>query len=109
MSPDQSQWSRRRFVKFGLAGLAGLQMTAFGQRAAAAALPKVEEGVGAARMLAYVHDASAIDVAKRGGSNRTCATCVFYTEGSDGWGPCTLFPGESVSARGWCKRWDATS
>jgi hypothetical protein len=32
----------------------------------------------------------------------TCANCQFYSGGATGFGPCQLFPGKSVSAKGWC-------
>ncbi|KAB2900014.1 MAG: High potential iron-sulfur protein, partial [Dokdonella sp.] len=31
-----------------------------------------------------------------------CANCKFFTAGSGEYGPCQLFPGKSVHAKGWC-------
>jgi hypothetical protein len=31
-----------------------------------------------------------------------CANCNFYQGAATGYGPCQLFPGKSVNAKGWC-------
>ena len=54
----------------------------------------------AAKSLACTHASG--DTAKR------CAGCQFYTgAASDEWGPCVIFPGKLVNARGLCKSWYA--
>ena len=97
--------SRRTFVKAGVAtaalvGLAGLNP---GRTLRAEGLPQLEEGNPQAQALKYVHDASTVVAADRGGEGNVCETCRFYTgEPSAEWGPCSLFPGKGVKASGWC-------
>jgi hypothetical protein len=69
-------------------------------------LPQLAEDDPQAIALKYVHDASAADAGERGGEDRVCANCNFYTgdEGSE-WGSCGLFPGKAVNAQGWCAGW----
>ena len=31
-----------------------------------------------------------------------CANCNFYQGAATGFGPCQLFPGKAVNAKGWC-------
>lgn len=109
MSLDNTSRSRRQFVKVGLTGVAALQITGLARGAAATELPRLDEGDGTAKALSYVHDAAEVSAETRGGAGNVCATCRFFTAASDGWGPCTLFPGKAVAAQGWCKGWVAKS
>ncbi len=53
-----------------------------------------------AKALEYVHESP--DAAQ------LCSGCQLYTGSADAeWGPCAIFPGKLVSARGWCKSWIA--
>ncbi|MGA9334529.1 MAG: high-potential iron-sulfur protein [Rudaea sp.] len=97
---------RRRF--FALAG------TAVGTAAALSILPRYVNAAdlphlsvatdATAKALGYVEDASKVDKAKfptyKPGD--VCSTCNFYTGGKTGFGPCQLYPGKSVNAKGWC-------
>jgi len=109
MSNDQTTRSRRRFVKAGLAGVVGLQLGGASHRAAAAERPRLDGTDPTAKALAYVHDASALDDAARGGAGRICKTCRFFTDATASWGPCSLFPGKAVAGEGRCKGWVAKS
>jgi len=73
------------------------------RRAQAADLPLLSETDPAAKALDYVEDATR---AKGAQSGSLCSNCSVYG-GADGAaaGPCTLFPGKSVKANGWCKSW----
>ncbi len=73
------------------------------RRAQAADLPLLSESDPAAKALDYVEDAAK---AKGAQSGSLCSNCSVYG-GADGAaaGPCTLFPGKSVKANGWCKSW----
>ncbi len=31
-----------------------------------------------------------------------CANCNFFQGGATAYGPCQLFPGKAVNAKGWC-------
>lgn len=67
-------------------------------RQAIAADNKLDPEGAQAKALAYVHDTP--------NPEQTCANCNLYSgEPGSEWGPCTIFPGSSVSANGWCKAW----
>lgn len=55
--------------------------------------------------LAYTEDAATVKHASfKPESN--CINCQFYTgKAGEARGPCTLFPGFSVAANGWCSAW----
>jgi High potential iron-sulfur protein/TAT (twin-arginine translocation) pathway signal sequence len=102
MSKEQDIESRRRFLKVA-AGTAAAAVVVGGlpRFARAADLPPVTEADPTAKALAYVEDASKSTNAKyKAGDD--CANCQFYTGGPTGRGPCQLFPGKSVNAKGWC-------
>ena len=108
MSKIRSGFSRRRFVTTtmlatGALGVSGLFRTGIVQ---GEDLPPVDESEATAQALKYVHDATKADQAARGGDDRFCNNCQFYTgnQGSE-WGPCSLFPAKSVAAKGWCTAW----
>ena len=105
MNHRDTDASRRRFIRAGLAGVAALQGGALLHEAAATELPRLEESDPTAKALAYVHDASSLDAGVQVDTSHVCATCRFYTNASDAWGPCGLFPGKAVAAQGWCKAW----
>ena len=97
--------TRRRFVK--TAGAATTAVTVgFGTTSISAEeLPRVNEGDPMARALNYVHDAGAVDSAKRF-SDRYCNNCALYAgDASDEWEKCSIFPGKVVAGRGWCSAW----
>jgi High potential iron-sulfur protein len=73
--------------------------------AAAGALPMLDEKDPTAVALAYVADASRVDKAKSPNfvPGSLCSNCVQYkAEASSEAGPCTIFPGKNVAAKGWC-------
>lgn len=109
MDNHTSKRSRRKFVQSGVAVAFGLPVIASLTRMASAAeLPRLDLNDPTAKALKYVHDATTVDEATRGGADRICASCRFYTgEAGPEWGPCTLFPGKSVNANGWCASWIA--
>ena len=68
--------------------------------ALAAETPKLDPEDPAAKALEYVHESP--DAAKR------CDGCQFYTGATNAeWGPCAIFSGKLVSAKGLCKSWYA--
>lgn len=94
--------SRRRFLKVA-AGTTAAAMVLGGlpRFARAADLPPVTDADPTAKALDYVEDATASKNPKyKAGDD--CANCQFYTGGPTGRGPCQLFPGKSVNAKGWC-------
>ena len=99
--------SRRSFLALaGVAGaLAGLRFTSTLAQGGTGQLPHLSESDGAAKALGYVEDAGKVDKTKfpafKPGAH--CATCNFYQgKASDAFGPCQIFPGKAVSAKGWC-------
>ena len=82
-------------------------VVAFSGSAFASDLPKVAEDDPSAAALGYLEDTTKVDAAKypaHGGDvSKMCVSCALYT-GKDGddYGPCAIFPGKSVAAKGWC-------
>jgi hypothetical protein len=68
--------------------------------AMAADRPRVDPEGAAAKALGYVHAAP--------NPSKSCADCQLYKGSSRAeWGPCPLFSGNLVNARGWCSAWSA--
>ncbi len=65
--------------------------------AAAAEIPKLDPKSAAASALSYSH--------KSNNSTKVCAGCQFFTNAGAEWGPCLIFPGTRVSAKGICNSW----
>jgi High potential iron-sulfur protein len=72
-------------------------------QARAAELPLLLPGAPEAKAVYYVEDAAQ---AKRAPKGASCANCALY-QGATGstQGPCQLFPGRDVKAKGWCSSW----
>jgi hypothetical protein len=103
MSQDNESQSRRHFLKI-VAGTAAAAAIVgnLPRTARAADLPHVAESDPTAKALDYVEDASKTKNPKHKPGD-VCANCQFYTgTGNAGYGPCQLFPGKSVNAKGWC-------
>lgn len=102
MSKEQDTESRRRFLKIAAGTTAAAVMVGGLPRfARAAELPPLTAADPTAKALGYVEDGSKSDNAKhKAGAN--CSNCSFYSGGPTGRGPCQLFPGKSVNAKGWC-------
>lgn len=105
--------SRRRFLTIALVATATAPFTLRSLNAEAAApapaaakvLPKLPLTDPTAKALAYAEDATKVKhAAFKAGSN--CLNCNLY-KGAKGaaTGPCTLFPKNSVVAKGWCSAW----
>ncbi len=100
MTTPTSTQSRRRFIGTTLGatavvGLAGLDLR---NAQAGGHMPKVSPDDPTAKALQYV-EVSAKD-------GQWCHNCQLYT-GQDGkdYGPCAIFPGKEVAAKGWCASW----
>lgn len=91
--------NRRQALKLtgGVAAIIPLQMISV-RGALASDLPQVNPQEGTANALAYVHASE--------NPEQLCENCQLYTGvSSEQWGPCAIFPGQSVNAKGWCKSW----
>jgi hypothetical protein len=101
MANDSSTISRRRFFATAATGLGGLVIAgALPRFAFAADLPHQSLDDPTAKALNYTEDASKAPAPHQAGQN--CANCNFYQGAATGFGPCQLFPGKSVNAKGWC-------
>lgn len=94
--------NRRRFLGLvgGVAGSA-LFLGLLPRRARAADLPHLTLADPTAKALHYVDDSSKAVAPHKAGQD--CSNCMHYS-GKAGApdGPCALFPGKSVNAKGWC-------
>ena len=75
--------------------------------AQAAELAPLKETDSLAVSMGYKEDATKVDTKKHANykAGQTCANCQFYQGAATGVGPCQLFPGKSVQAKGWCQVW----
>lgn len=71
---------------------------------AMAAAPMLAESDAQAKALGYVADAAKADKAKfpKFAAGQNCANCALYQGKAGAAGPCPLFPGKDVAAKGWC-------
>jgi hypothetical protein len=91
--------TRRTFIRL-------VPLSAFGLLAAEHAFaadvdPKDPQAIA----LGYVADATKVDKTKfpRYAAGQDCATCQLYqAKPTDASGPCPLFAGKTVAAKGWC-------
>jgi High potential iron-sulfur protein len=95
--------SRRRFIKIGVAGLAAAPLAALFS-GAAHAVEAVSESDPTAAALGYKMDAT--KASNRKDTTAVCGNCSLYS-GSPGAsdGPCSVFGGKLVNAKGWCTAW----
>lgn len=102
MSHDEKNESRRHFLKLAAGTTAAaVVMGGLPRMARAADLPHVSDADPTAKALGYVEDASKTTNPKHKAGD-SCANCQFYSGGPTGYGPCALFPGKAVNAKGWC-------
>ncbi len=105
---EKQKFSRRKFISTTSKGLATIPLLTLVDENAAAAT-KIEESHPTAAALGYVHDADGAP--KRLSADQKtqfCDNCLQYmASDEDGWGPCALFPGFLVAAKGWCNVWVA--
>lgn len=102
MSEQATLQTRRHFLKFAVgAATAAVLASGLPGDARADDLPHLSEADPSAKALGYVEDAAKTTDARRKAGD-TCANCQFYTGAATGYGPCQLFPGKAVAAKGWC-------
>jgi len=93
--------ARRRFLIQAVVTSVALPLLGAAGAAQAQALKKLPPTNPQAQALGYVEVAGSNKAPTfKPGSN--CANCQFFTAGT---GACTLFPGYSVAAKGWCSAW----
>jgi len=93
---------RRRFLKAAAGTVAAATVLGGLPRLAGAQdLPHLSPSDPTASALKYVEDGSKVQGKKAPGD--ACFNCNFYQGKAGGaWGPCQLFPGKAVAAKGWC-------
>jgi hypothetical protein len=101
--------NRRSFLKISavLVGVAALPRAVTSNE-----LKHVAESYPPAQALGYREDASTVDGAKfpKYSPGQTCANCKqFQGTPNSEFGPCQLYPGKAVSAKGWCSGYVAKS
>jgi anaerobic selenocysteine-containing dehydrogenase len=104
MTQDASTSSRRRFFKITAIGLAAAPFANALMSGVAQAVDAVKESDPTAAALGYVMDAT--KSTKRTDKAAVCSTCNLYTgKAGAADGPCTIFQGKLVNAKGWCSAW----
>lgn len=96
--------SRRVLLKKLACGITLIPLLDLGiERVFADDLPLLKVDDPAAKALKYVEDASKSSAASPGNN---CENCMLY-QGAIGstQGPCSVFPGKQVKAKGWCSSW----
>lgn len=95
--------SRRHFMKLAAGtAAAGAAFALLPRSARAAGLPHLKPSDPTAHALHYTENASTTTNPKHKKGD-DCSNCTFY-KGKPGaaYGPCQLFPGKAVNAKGWC-------
>ena len=96
--------SRRRFIKLTVSSLAAAPLAntlLSGVAHAQALIPETDP-----QAVALGYKADATKAAARKDAQATCANCNFYSgKAGAADGPCAIFPGKHVAAKGWCTAW----
>src|SRR5262245_585469 len=105
----QHEITRRGLVKRALLGSALIPaLSLIGNESRAAAVTPLDTNDPAAKALGFVTDASKVDAAANPTfkPEQRCDNCLQYQgKPTDPTAACTIFPGHSVPAAGWCKVW----
>lgn len=102
--PAESQ-ARRRFLKIAVAAVATAPLAAIvlPRLSRAADLPHLDSSDATAKALAYTEDAATAKANPAFKPGSVCSNCQFFQGAAkDAYGPCTLFAGKAVNAKGWC-------
>ena len=101
--------ARRRLLKIALLGAAAAPMMGHMlARPALANLPPLGEADPTGMALGFREDTTKVEASKYPNHrpDQTCANCnLAQTAQADGRLPCSIFPGKSVGAKGWCAAW----
>ena len=106
-SNKQTTSSRRQFLNRLAVASASLPVVVLlgnSRIALAEGAPQMSEDDPMAKALKYKHDATTIP--EHANASALCENCMHFS-GADGseWGPCALFQGKQVHAKGWCTAW----
>ena len=104
MTKHAADTNRRRFIKLTVTGLAAAPLANELFSRSAEAADVVSESDPTAVALKYKMDAT--KAAERKDAKALCSNCNLYTgKPGDANGPCAVFGGKLVSAKGWCASW----
>ena len=104
MTKYAAEPNRRRFIKLTVTGLAAAPFANALFSGSAEAVDMVSESDPTAVALKYKIDAT--KATDRKDATALCSNCNFYTgKAGDANGPCTIFGGKLVTAKGWCASW----
>jgi hypothetical protein len=104
MTKHGSDTSRRRFIKLSATGLAAAPFANALFSGNTEAVDTLSESDPMAVGLKYKADAT--KATDRKDATAFCSNCVLYTgKPGDASGPCSVFGGKLVSAKGWCSSW----
>ncbi|ALM51586.1 high-potential iron-sulfur protein [Halomonas huangheensis] len=105
-SNEPPHYSRRKFLRQSLIGLAALPLgsAVLSIGAQARDLPRLDENSTQAKALGYVEKASDAEDNADWSEGENCSNCMFYNTETQA---CQLFPQNSVAAAGWCQSWVA--
>ena len=95
--------SRRRFIRIATAGLAAAPFASAVMSGSAQAADKLPETDPQATALGYKNDAT--KAPQRKDATAFCDNCNFYSGKPPADGPCAIFGGKLVAAKGWCSAW----
>ena len=95
---------RRKFLRKVAGAIAAIPFATWSMTRVALAAEKLSEDDPTAVSLGYKHDAAhaSHDTYVAG---RTCDGCAFFQGGDAAEGPCLVFRGKLVNAKGWCASW----
>jgi formylmethanofuran:tetrahydromethanopterin formyltransferase len=103
---------RRQFIQTAITGALSIAVIANAAQAAtpapAPALTPIEATNPTAKALGYVEDSSKVDAKKypKHVATQICQNCSLVKGDASGARVgCSLFPGKSVNAKGWCASW----
>ena len=97
--------NRRSFMQIATVSVVGAALIAPAFQAAAADLPKLELDNPTAKALGYVEDTTKVDAAKYPNHKpeQMCGGCsLMQGDAKNARNPCAIFPGKSISTKGWC-------
>ena len=104
MTKHAADTNRRRFIKLTVTGLAAAPLANAMFSGSAEAADMLSESDPTAVALKYKMDAT--KATDRKDTTALCSNCNFYTgKAGDASGPCTVFGGKLVTAKGWCASW----
>ena len=104
MTKNAADTNRRRLIKLTVTGLAAAPFANALFSGSAEAADMVSESDPTAVALKYKMDAT--KAPDRKDPSAFCNNCNLYTgKPNDANGPCTVFGGKLVSAKGWCSSW----